>query len=79
MIDPNNDADLLTLEFAEAARNVANGVCVICDEALDPTAPKWASYYNGRHETAEQVAASIGPISAEYPDRHERCTRDLWD
>lgn len=73
MIDPSNDADMLTLEFEEAARNVANGVCVICDEALDPTAPKWASYYANRHETAEQVAASIGPVSAIFPDRHEVC------
>lgn len=73
MIDPDNDADMLTLEFEAVAAQVANGVCHICDEALDPTAPKWVSYYAGRHETAEHVAAVLGPVDTDDPTVHQRC------
>lgn len=77
MIDPSNDADLLTLEFEEAANLAANGVCVMCTEALDPTAPKWAAYYAGRGEDPARVAEAIGPVSA-LGDRHEVCEQPIW-
>lgn len=69
------DADFDTLAFNDAARDAANGVCNICDEALDPFNPKWAGSWSERN-TPESVAAAYGPPMADMP-YHTRCFRDM--
>jgi len=71
MIDPNNDADMLTREFEDAARTVANGVCLICEEALDPTAPRWAGVIDA--DAAVSIVKCYGPPSVDDPTIHQGC------
>lgn len=68
-----NDVDLEMVELAAAGTDIANGVCPICDEALNPLDPKWAGDY-GEHYTAENAAAAVGPAHPTLP-YHANCLR----
>jgi hypothetical protein len=74
MFDPNNDADMLTLDMQGAAQDAENGVCSLCDEALDPFAPQWANDYNERY-TAQGVWDCYGPKHPDLP-YHASCLED---
>lgn len=67
------DADIETAQLAESAASAAAGVCVHCDDALDPTHPKWAADYARRSYTAEQAAASLGPACGDGLPYHVAC------
>lgn len=75
------DADLEMLELEDAGRDAANGVCSICEDALDPTAPRWANHQwpvwskLGRRLTAEEMADMVGPVHPDLP-YHVQCMRD---
>jgi hypothetical protein len=60
------DADIEMAELAEMGNMIANGVCPLCEEALDPTHPKWANevWYHDRTLTAQDVAAMVGPVDS---------------
>lgn len=74
--DPNNDADWDTLALNESAANAANGVCGICDEALNPLLAKWAKSYTSPRYTAEVAAECVGPVHPTEP-YHQRCVDDV--
>jgi hypothetical protein len=38
-----NDVDLEMMELSQAAHDAENQVCSICEEALNPLDPKWAT------------------------------------
>lgn len=67
------DADIEMIELAEAARDAANGVCSICDEALDPHDPKWAAEIDSK--TADSILACYGPKHPDLP-YHTTCMED---
>lgn len=69
-----NDADLEMMELAEAGSMAADGVCSICEEALDPLLPKWAASYTSPRYTAVIAAECVGPIHPQLP-YHQYC----WD
>jgi hypothetical protein len=68
------DADLETMDLVVRARDAANGVCSICDEALYPLDPKWANDYTGRY-TAQDAAAHVGAVHPQLP-YHIWCLED---
>jgi len=68
-----SDADIETAEWHEAGRAIDNEVCPICDEALRPLDPKWASSYTNPRYTAEAAARCVGPVSEAHPQYHEWC------
>ena len=71
-----NDADLETIELCNRAMDAHNGICVHCDDALDPTDPKWAGEsFCGM--TPEAYAKVLGPARPGQP-YHERCWDDIW-
>jgi hypothetical protein len=72
MIDPNNDADMLTLDMQAAAQDAANGVCSLCDEALNPYDPKWGM----STRDADSVRACYGEPHADLPMYHRLCLED---
>lgn len=62
-----NDADIEMAELAQGGRDIANGVCPICDDMLDPEAPKWASSLNQTHDRygRELPERSVNRLSGE--------------
>jgi hypothetical protein len=58
------DADIEMAELAEQGDMIANGVCPICEEALDPLAyaAKHPRAYTNPRYTAEMAAACVGPV-----------------
>jgi hypothetical protein len=70
------DADFELLDLEAAAEAAANGVCSICEDALNPLEPRWAkttwprtrtgdgSY---RETTAEEMVAQVGPVHPQLP------------
>ncbi len=72
-----NDADIEMAELAEMGNMIAAGVCPICEEALDPTHPKWASevWYHNPSLTAQDASSMVGPVdpSGSY---HVACLED---
>lgn len=71
------DADIEMHELAEAARDAANGVCSICDEALDPHHKKWSKPGADLIDkaTADSILACYGPKHPDLP-YHTRCMED---
>lgn len=66
------EADFDTLAYQSAAQDAANGVCSLCDEALNPLLPKWASSYKNPRYTQEMAAKAVGPVMADLP-YHQIC------
>ena len=71
------DADIETAELIAAAASASAGVCVVCDDALDPTHPKWADDYARRNYTAEDAARSLGPACGNGDPYHVWCLDSL--
>lgn len=66
------DADIEMAEMAQASNDIANGVCPVCDEPLDPSLPKWDHIWHERYTQANAVAA-CGPHSNVVEGYHDRC------
>lgn len=59
-----NDADIEMAELAEMGDMIASGACPLCEEALDPTHPKWMGivWYHDPKLTPQDVAEMVGPV-----------------
>ena len=80
MIDPNNDADFLMMELAQDAASIAAGVCPRCDEALDPSHPRWDDPKHWRpNYTRESAIRWAGSHSNEIEGFHDRCALEHSD
>lgn len=80
-----NDDDIMMIEFAYAADLIANGVCPICEDALDVFASKWDNDRRWNGGNALQNAASrskwaklVGPVAADGT-HHASCLASLDD
>ncbi len=69
MFNPENDADWDTLAIHEASRDIANGVCPACDDALDPADPKWGLGWVAQRKHL----AAYGPANNIVEGYHDRC------
>lgn len=72
------DADLEMADLAAAGDMMANGVCHLCEVALNPLDPKWAKSYEGRNYTAQDEADTVGPHSGVVDGVHDACAREAW-
>ena len=72
-----NDADIETAELVERAGMAAQGICAICEDALDPLAfeAKHPGAY-GPNYSAAVAAACCGPVHPSLP-YHVRCLETL--
>lgn len=70
------DADIEMAELAEAGRMVANGVCPVCEECLDPSNPKW----NLTQTEQDSIRSCYGPHGNVVEGYHDRCINgeDDW-
>ena len=85
-----NDADIEMIELGQAGTDIANGVCPICDDILDPHHPKWAGSINQTHDrygkelhprsvyrlSADDYAKMVGPHSNICEGFHDWCIGD---
>lgn len=62
-------------EMAQAGTDICNGVCPICDEALDPSDPKWDDSWHERYTQANAIE-SCGPHSNVVDGYHDRCINE---
>lgn len=68
-----NDADIYTQEMADASTIGASGLCIACEEPLDPYDPKW-----GRTpEQADRLFALYGPPAPHEP-YHQSCLNETF-
>lgn len=79
------DADIEMAELAELGNMAAAGVCTLCEDVLDPLAPKWAKSKPPRLRrldgtvadmTHAEWAASVGPHGGVVGGWHDLCARD---
>lgn len=68
------DADIEMAELEERGNMAAAGVCIACEEALNPLDPKWGGSYTNPRYTATMAAVCCGPAHPTQP-YHVAC----WD
>lgn len=87
------DADIEMAELESAGNDIANGVCPICDDMLDPLSPRWPDsqfeqtqdrYGNDLHPrsvyrmTRQRYAQMVGPYNSVVEGFHDDCAREAW-
>ena len=85
------DADIEMAEAYATGQLVANGVCVVCEDVLDPMNPRWTDSelldqnawpnrslkLDDPTEIRKRYREMLGPIS-DLGDRHVNCEGNIW-